>query len=82
MAFSRAKPKNREAIEQAQSSGRLTVLLQSTVSAIRPGSVELEQEGRSISLPNDAVIISAGGILPTPFLRSLGVEVQTKFGTA
>jgi len=33
-------------------------------------------------LPNDAVIISAGGILPTPFLRSLGIDVETKFGTS
>ena len=28
------------------------------------------------------VIVSAGGILPNDFLRSIGIEVETKFGTA
>jgi hypothetical protein len=27
------------------------------------------------------VIISAGGILPTTFLRSIGINVETKWGT-
>jgi len=28
------------------------------------------------------VIVSAGGVLPTDFLRSVGIEVATKYGTA
>jgi hypothetical protein len=28
------------------------------------------------------VIVNAGGILPTPFLKELGIEIQTKHGTA
>ena len=35
-----------------------------------------------IEIPNDGVIISAGGILPTPFLKEMGIEIETKFGTA
>jgi thioredoxin reductase (NADPH) len=35
-----------------------------------------------VELENDAVIVNAGGILPTGFLKSLGIEVETKFGTA
>jgi len=35
-----------------------------------------------VRLPNEAVIVSAGGILPTEFLNSIGVRVETKFGTA
>jgi hypothetical protein len=30
---------------------------------------------------NDAIIVCAGGILPTPFLKEIGVMVETKFGT-
>ena len=30
---------------------------------------------------NDAVIVCAGGILPTPFLKGLGVMVETHHGT-
>ena len=37
---------------------------------------------RSVQVRNDAVIISAGGILPTEFLRKIGLEVATKYGTA
>jgi hypothetical protein len=33
-------------------------------------------------LKNDAVIVCAGGILPTPFLKEIGVQVDTKYGTA
>ena len=80
--FTRAKPKNRKAVEQAESAGNLTVVLESTVRAIAEDMVELEQHEKRIELPNDAVIISAGGILPTSFLRSIGIEVETKFGTS
>ena len=31
---------------------------------------------------NDAVIVSAGGIVPTGLLKSIGINVETKFGTA
>jgi repressor of nif and glnA expression len=33
-------------------------------------------------IKNDAVIVCAGGILPTAFLHSVGIEVETKYGTA
>ncbi len=35
-----------------------------------------------MKVDNDAVIISAGGVLPNDFLRSIGIEVETKYGTA
>ena len=81
-AFSRAKPKNRQAVEQAESAGKLNVVLESNVRAIAADVVELDQHDQCIELANDAVIISAGGILPTPFLRSIGIDVETKFGTS
>jgi thioredoxin reductase (NADPH) len=28
------------------------------------------------------VIVCAGGILPTPFLKTIGIEVETKYGTS
>jgi thioredoxin reductase/ferredoxin len=81
-AFSRAKVKNREEVEAARSSGRLTVLLQSSVKKIGRDDVEIEQNGRGMQMRNDAVIVCAGGILPTAFLESVGIEVETKYGTA
>ena len=35
-----------------------------------------------ICIDNDAIIVCAGGILPTGFLKGLGIAVDTKFGTA
>jgi len=81
-AFSRAKQKNRNKVEQAQADGRLTVLYKSTVKEIREHSVQLDHDGELIEIPNDGVIVSAGGVLPTPFLKDTGIEVETKHGTA
>jgi len=58
------------------------VLLQSRVKRIGRHHVEIEQMGRPIELRNNAVIVCAGGILPSAFLRSAGVEFETKYGTA
>jgi len=80
-AFSRARDKNRIKVQQAEKAGQLTVLMKSNVKEIIAESVKIEQDGNDIEVPNDAVIICVGGILPTPFLKSLGIEVETKYGT-
>jgi thioredoxin reductase len=81
-AFARVKEKNRKRLEEAQKSGRVQVLLKSNVKQIESGKVILEQDGKRIELRNDAVIVSAGGVLPTPFLKEVGILVETKYGTA
>jgi len=81
-AFARVKEKNRKRLEEAQKSGRVQVLLKSNVKQIESGKVILDQDGKRIELRNDAVIVSAGGVLPTPFLKEIGILVETKYGTA
>jgi len=80
-AFSRVKPKNRTQAEEASKSGRLSILLESNVKEIKPSSVVLDQQKKLIELPNHAVIVCAGGILPTPFLKEIGIMVETHHGT-
>jgi thioredoxin reductase (NADPH) len=80
-AFTRAKPKNRERVQAAEADGRLQVLMESTVRRIENSHVELLQEKKGIRIPNDAVIVNAGGIFPTAFLRGIGIKVETKHGT-
>jgi thioredoxin reductase len=80
--FSRAKEKNRKKIDDAKNAGRLNVLMSSNVKNIHKDKVILEQDGKQIELANDGVIICAGGILPTPFLKQIGIQVDTKYGTA
>jgi thioredoxin reductase len=81
-AFSRVKPKNRELVQRAESARRLKIILSSNVEEIGADAVVLDQGGKKINLKNDAVIVCAGGILPTPFLKEIGVQVDTKYGTA
>jgi thioredoxin reductase/ferredoxin len=80
-AFSRAKRKNRERIEAARKAGRVRVLLESKVRRISVSEVEIATPTETLCLPNDAVVINAGGVLPTEFLKGIGIEVHTKFGT-
>ncbi len=81
-AFSRAKPKNREKIENASEQGTVQVLFNSNVKSIDKSTVTLTRGDDEILLENNAVIVSAGGVLPTGFLQSIGVEVETKHGVA
>lgn len=81
-AFSRAKPKNRDKIQAAIDKKIIQAHMKSNVKQIMNDSILLEQDGNEFSIDNDAVIVSAGGILPTGFLKSIGIEVETKFGTA
>jgi thioredoxin reductase/NAD-dependent dihydropyrimidine dehydrogenase PreA subunit len=80
-AFGRVKAKNRSRLEEAEKARKLRVLLKSNVKTIGARDVTLEHEGKSLTLPNDTVIVSAGGVLPSDFLRSIGVQIETKFGT-
>jgi thioredoxin reductase len=80
-SFSRAKRKNRERLEAAAAAGRIRVLLQSKVRKIDATEVEIATPSETLRLPNDVVIVNAGGVLPTEFLKGIGIAVETKFGT-
>jgi thioredoxin reductase/ferredoxin len=80
-AFSRVKGKNRDRLAQQQAAGRLRVLLNSKVTAIDAEQVHLRQGDDSLTLPNHAVIVCAGGLPPTPLLQRIGIRFETKHGT-
>lgn len=81
-AFARAKQANRDRLTTAQARGQLTVLMESQVKEIKADTVILETAQGHQTLANDFVVVCAGGLLPTPFLHSAGIEVEAKFGTA
>lgn len=81
-SFSRAKPKNREKVELLERQNQMNVLLASQVSSITSNSVEIDCMGSLQTIENDAVIICVGGVLPTPFLKDIGITIETKYGTA
>lgn len=81
-AFARAKTKNRNRVERAVAEGRLEVQLSSTVVRISHDRVELMHDGQPMIRRNDAVIVCAGGVMPTEFLKRAGIGIETKYGTA
>ncbi len=79
-AFSRAKEGNQVKVTQSEKDGKLRVILKSTVKEIKEDTVILDQAGEIIEIPNEAIIVSAGGLPPTGVLNSMGVLVNTKHG--
>lgn len=80
-AFPNARKKNRQRINELQQSGRIELIMNSNIKEIRQDHVVIDQQGKLKERRNDAVIICAGGILPTPFLKKIGIQVETKYGT-
>ena len=82
--FSRLKPKNTIAINNAIKNNLLEVLFSSIVVSIEPETI-LYTKGDSEEvhkLENDLVFIFAGGELPIQFLKKIGIEITTKYGEA
>ena len=78
----RPKDKNRQQLKQCVESKKLTVYLNANVKEIGTDTVTLIYKGKEIEMKNDAVIVCAGGTLPTPMLKEIGVMVNTYYGTA
>src|SRR5579862_3777180 len=74
--FDRAKSRNRERVRAAEKGGRLQTLMKSNVKHIAAQSVDLERDGQMVKVDNDAVIVSAGGVLPSEFLKRVGITVE------
>jgi thioredoxin reductase/Pyruvate/2-oxoacid:ferredoxin oxidoreductase delta subunit len=84
--FVRLKEKNEQRIQEAMSSGKVSVLFNSTVSEIKAESIVLAGQAGSTTgsasltareLPNDLVFIFAGGELPGELLKKAGVRLRT-----
>ena len=80
--FTRPKDKNRQQLKQGVESKKLTVYVNANVKEIGTDRVTLIHEGKEIQMKNDAVIVCAGGTLPTAMLKEIGVMVTTYYGTA
>ena len=80
--LTRLKPENHRRVTAALDAGRVRALWSTTVREIRDDVVlYADAAGTVQELPNDYVMIFAGGELPTAFLKACGIAVDTKFGT-
>ena len=80
--FTRPKDKNRQQLKQCVAEQKITVFVNANVKEIGKDVVTLDHEGQSVVLKNDAMIVCAGGTLPTPMLKEIGVMVDTYYGQA
>ena len=55
--------------------------METTVKKIEPDKVILAKGDEAIELANDAIIVCAGGELPTPMLKKIGIQVDARYGT-
>ena len=79
--FSRAKARNRELIDALIQQERIRPLLSTEVTAIEDTLVRLKtKDGTPGVLKNDIVIVSAGGEVPTAFLKAVGVSIKRYTG--
>jgi len=80
-SFYRVKKKNRAELEAAVARGEVRLHLETTVQQIGSDEVVLaRKDGTTLTLGIDDVIVNIGGVLPTPFLESMGIDVETKYG--
>jgi hypothetical protein len=41
----------------------------------------VDADGKQADEPNEVVVVCAGGILPTGFLKDVGIHVDTRYGS-
>jgi thioredoxin reductase/Pyruvate/2-oxoacid:ferredoxin oxidoreductase delta subunit len=80
-AFNRVKIKNRNRLDEAVAGKRLSLALQTQIANIGTDRLTLRKGKEEVEIRNDAVIVCAGGDLPTPFLKKLGVQVEAHYGS-
>jgi thioredoxin reductase len=71
----RIKKKNEDRLGALTAAGAVRPLFGSQVLEIRDGSVLVQSNERRLELPNDHVIVAAGGEPPFAFLRQIGVRL-------
>ncbi len=81
-SFARLTSRNREQLVATEARQALIIVRGSNLTSISPDRVVLDVQGQVREQPNDAVVVCAGGLLPMELLGQIGVQVQTKYGTA
>lgn len=81
-SFGRIKKKNQAKLDAAVAEGHVALRLGTQVVRIDATRVVLTGADGEVEVPNDYVLVFAGGVLPTNFLKAAGVEIETYRGEA
>jgi thioredoxin reductase (NADPH) len=79
-ALSRGRAANRDEAMALVAAGAIALHLQARPVAIHADHVAIDGADGPLVLPNDAVIVCAGGTMPREWLDRLGVAVETHHG--
>jgi thioredoxin reductase (NADPH) len=81
--FARCRAENKRRIQECITNGSVKAFLPTQVVAIEGESVTLsDDQNRAQKVPNDSVIVQAGGTPPAQLLSSFGIQMVTKYGEA
>jgi len=72
--FSRGKARNIDKVKRMVASGRITLLLNSTVTRVDAGALTVSGSGPDLEIAHDALFVMIGSLPPWPFLESAGVR--------
>jgi thioredoxin reductase/NAD-dependent dihydropyrimidine dehydrogenase PreA subunit len=79
--FARCRRENRRRIQECSASGAVRTLLSTELLSVQERSVRLsDEQQRVFEVPNDALIVQAGGTPPAQLLQSFGIQMVTKYG--
>jgi len=79
-AFRRVAPDTRGRLDAAVKAGRVHLIPESTVQRIDFGVAHLAAPAGAMEVPVDGIIVQIGGTLPTAFLQTVGILVDTHHG--
>ena len=78
--FDRCNEENQKIILNYEKKGLVQICYNTSVDAIEKDHLMVKRDGKIMKLQNDFLFVFAGAIMPFAFLKSIGVQIETKFG--
>lgn len=78
--FDRCNEENQNIIRDYERRGMVKICYNTSVEKIEADHLMVKKDGKVLRLQNDYLFVFAGAIMPFAFLKSIGVQIETKFG--
>jgi thioredoxin reductase (NADPH) len=78
--FDRCNEENQKIILDYEKRGMVQICYNTSVDKIEQDHLMVKRDGKVMRLQNDYLFVFAGAIMPFAFLKSIGVQIETKFG--
>lgn len=78
--FDRCNEENQKIITDYEKRGMVQICYNTSVDQIEQDYLMVKRDGKVMRLQNDYLFVFAGAIMPFAFLKSIGVQIETKFG--